>query len=367
MIPRLLIGCDPEFVIKNNGNLRISAASYFREAQRTYGYVGLDGNSTVGEIRPAAAASPEELVMNIHACLSLAYLILKEQDVLDQLSLYAGTFQVGLPLGGHVHFGGNLAEAPYKSVVGKLLDKTLGVMTKVIAPPERVQRRLGCGYGSFGAHRTQGYGTEWRTPPSWIINKPIAQSFIELTFHIYSACMLQSEKYGSIREFALVDPSTSALTWWLEKENYSKLNDYAKLGAEFLHNLLGDRLNHGYFLLELVERGEQWNEDIPLFESWDITPDQVLPEGLERTPHQSYITTVVDFLNQQDDKNTKENCQECNQPAKVLIAPFSKTVCPKCGYSLCLNCQEAIYGYRKNLVKCPECESPFYDEGYYDY
>lgn len=369
--PDVVIGSDPEFAVRQNK--RTVAASniytHYELPDAKLIYVGLDGYSSTGELRPAPGSSPEECTKNIKACIALAHLIALDEHPRSNISIHSGAFVDGRVLGGHVHLGGLKAQVPYKTAIGTLLNKTLGVYTRLVMGRESTEKRLKTSYGKFGDKRQQPWGTEWRTPPSWIISEDFSNAFLELVFFLFRDALTITENYGILREFIYGEPSELAIEEW-SVNNFMRLHEYAKKSIGLLDGMYGTDLKYAPLIFDMVNSGEVWNSETDLFESWKIDKDNTVPDilGGDATGTSSTKRAkLIGYLNKRFIDNGFIDCSVCKRTVILVIYGTHKNVCDSCGCLVCYACTEnARYRYRDNLsmVKCPQCHNSFFGDSY---
>ena len=209
------LGADPEFNLELDGKKLDAGATIksilqgnkeFKANKRGDGYdlgkfgdIGWDGHSSTGEIRPAAAPTPEGVVNNLKEIFEKFYKLTPNFQI-STLSRYS-------PIGGHIHFelldkfttdGAKMnasAQAIHKRLMSFMLPITLGE-NKV-----NLMVRLRASYGEYcgpsNAYRvdvkfkkpngTNGYTYELRSPSAeWLTTPKIAKAtlaYLAVIFH----------------------------------------------------------------------------------------------------------------------------------------------------------------------------------------
>lgn len=192
----LLLGADPEFVLRSPDGKVIPASRFMEKS----GQVGCDAVILRGrrlihplvEIRPEPAENPTQLLDHIRSGLIQAQQMIAD----DSLEWLAGGMPVkGIPLGGHIHFSGIWL---HSNLVRKL-DNYLTLPVALLEDEASHQRRPL--YGYLGDCRLKPHGGfEYRTLPSWLLSPQIAFGVISLAFLI-------AENYRSLRQEPLVKAS----------------------------------------------------------------------------------------------------------------------------------------------------------------
>lgn len=159
---KFTFGCDPEFeTIDING--KVVSASYAIGKEDTNSPIGTDGNSGILEFRPRAG-SPSVVWRDL---LRLIYKEFPARYPVYGISCKGKRY----PLGFHIHIGGAYPTSGFIS----LLDKYIGMPLRKLEPP----LRRGSEYSGLSLFRiknaklcwdtfeiVEGYGFEYRTPPS---------------------------------------------------------------------------------------------------------------------------------------------------------------------------------------------------------
>jgi hypothetical protein len=154
----ITLGCDPELILRRDD--RISPAHDHFKAKSPF---GTDGCSNVAEIRPGFSESPVDLTSKIYQILEYG-----AGKVSEELEFLAGHFQLGYPIGGHIHFG----LSPQSKYV-RNLDITLESFSSCVDDKAQKRRRRSHGYGELSATRRKGWGFEYRTPGSFLISPAV--------------------------------------------------------------------------------------------------------------------------------------------------------------------------------------------------
>ena len=166
------LGADPEllFVDGASGNKVISATRFVPDSLQAP--LGVDGNSTVAELRPKPAKNVYELAETCKRLLTQAVAkTLKQPNV----KLFAGHGTGGVPIGGHVHFG----VRPSGDLLKALDVASIYLMAYDDTPSARRRRNS---YGKLGNYESKSYGFEYRTPQSWLSHPDLMKETVSL-FH----------------------------------------------------------------------------------------------------------------------------------------------------------------------------------------
>lgn len=151
------LGCDPELICKRDG-VFVPADEYFKSRSS----FGLDGNTSVAEVRPGYSENPLELTAKIQKIIEYGH------DKAPALEFYAGHYQSNFPIGGHIHFG-----LDPESRFVNALDIVLGSLSECIDDEDQRYQRERTGYGKKGAYRANDHGFEYRTCGSWLLSPSV--------------------------------------------------------------------------------------------------------------------------------------------------------------------------------------------------
>lgn len=206
---RFTIGGDPEFVLRNyKGDCLVQARDYkfFNKVGEDH-KIGRDGNSYPVEIRPSPS-----YINKVHHIIGDIENIIKKLAIFcrnENLMILCGAESYGVPIGGHIHFGGrdictqnNGNERLNHDIINKRCanqEHLINVLDLYLTPPmnlllsdKEITKRSNNGYGRLHAYRKQRWGIEYRTPYSFIASPIMTRGFFAL------ACLL-AHHYRSIK------------------------------------------------------------------------------------------------------------------------------------------------------------------------
>ncbi|MBP3963419.1 putative amidoligase domain-containing protein [Paenibacillus lignilyticus] len=193
----ILIGADPEFLLLDGEGRVVSAARYLEGGHGA----GCDAvvvrgqiRYPIAELRPAPAATPDELARNIRKLLQQAAQRIPSEPPLRWAA--GGMPAAGFALGGHIHLSG-------VSLTGRLLrllDSYIAFPLAMIESSAEQSRRPK--YGFLGDFRLQPHGGfEYRTLPSWLVSPLAAKAAFALALlcaretNTFSYCPAEEERY----------------------------------------------------------------------------------------------------------------------------------------------------------------------------
>ena len=173
---QLLLGADPEFILRDRLTDRLIYPSGFLPQEGTLGYdersEGREGRLfPLAEIRPEPDTCPLRLVNKIRWTMAAGIKLIPFENI-EWLagSLHYARYQIG----GHIHFGG----IKINTALLKALDNYLGIPVMLIEDPEKAAERRKH-YGGLGSFRLEPHGGfEYRTPGSWLISPDIARAVL---------------------------------------------------------------------------------------------------------------------------------------------------------------------------------------------
>lgn len=175
--PELLLGADPEFVLRGPDG-RVVPASRFLERQGKVGCdaVILSGHRVIlplAELRPDPSPDAAGLVQGLRRTMRAAA---RKLPGGEELAWQAGGMPVkGLPLGGHIHFSG----MPLASALLRALDNYCALPLLLLEGEGSHRRRPR--YGRLGDCRRKCHGGfEYRPLPSWLASPELAAGVLAL-------------------------------------------------------------------------------------------------------------------------------------------------------------------------------------------
>lgn len=259
-LDQVVLGADPEFIMrKNNGSL-IMASDYFPR----FGRVGCDAiwygqnrsAKPLVEIRPQPTRDPRQLVIRLYKGMLQAS---KRVNITDVQWLAGALPHPGFPLGGHIHFSGVYLN--FKLL--RALDHYLALPLVLVEDPIGVRRRPR--YGYLGDYRNQFHGGfEYRTLPSWLVSPTLTKGVLALAklvvarYPILKADDLkrytvQKAYYDGNKE--QLKPIVSRL--WEELKGLDDYQRYQRYLDSFFRMLFSDKT---------------WNESKDIRKLWKIPP-----------------------------------------------------------------------------------------------
>lgn len=172
------IGADPEFGFKKNGRI-IEAVDIIECECEDTDQFGLDGCTSIAEIRPKPSANPLKVVSDIAKVLHDG---VERNPETATLEWKAGSIvSDDTPIGGHIHFGThavNYANKPGREVFLDTLDRYLAQTVILLEDPREAETRRNDEYGGLSDCRDQPWGFEYRTLSSWLTSPYIAQGVL---------------------------------------------------------------------------------------------------------------------------------------------------------------------------------------------
>ena len=179
---KLTLGLDAEFLFTEKdsaGKYQVKSARDF--FSRYTGKLGTDTCSTLAEVRPAPNEEPKLVVANIQ---KIFRNYCQKKPELTMYDWKAGSaWKTSYALGGHLHYGfveEDGSAYPYHCQdTAKVLDVYLSSLVLLFENTnDAKQRRKHLNYGRLGAARSQRWGMEYRTLPSFIVSPFITESVL---------------------------------------------------------------------------------------------------------------------------------------------------------------------------------------------
>lgn len=263
-VPRdqIVLGADPEFVLRDPHGKFILASKYFSKD----GEVGCDqiwmrGDRSkkrlpIVEIRPNPSTEPKTLVKNMYQNLLQASKAINNPDI----QFLAGSAPLkGYPIGGHIHF----SNIHLNSYLIRALDNYLALPLFLMEDPEGFIRRPK--YGFLGDFREQFHGGfEYRTLPSWLVSPRVTKGVIALAKVIASS-------YTRLKRDPLSNPELQQAFYAGEQE---VIRDVVRSLWWDLEGLEDYHTYRGYLdpLKESIFHFQRWKDTDDIRIRWRIPP-----------------------------------------------------------------------------------------------
>lgn len=181
----ITLGADPEYGILGPDGRLTPPGNICRNLTDAF---GVDGCSSIGELRPQYSDSPGGLTETIRKVLFRG---ISDNPVLLDYKMKAGGYVGDNAIGGHIHFGHaklrHNDDAMHK--LNTALNRTLAVLVMMVEDRgEAFNRRIGTGYGSIEdrAYNPQDWGMEYRVLPSWLTHPKECEAILATAFIIAS-------------------------------------------------------------------------------------------------------------------------------------------------------------------------------------
>lgn len=250
----ITIGSDPEFGLVDQNGKQVKAYNHLSDSTRER--VGVDGHSDIGEIRPAFGHTPREHLANIAALMAQV-----DEKIPADIKITAGSMVGEDPIGGHIHFGA-LGRNFNFDAAAKALDYYVSLPVSLIEVQRSARiRRTGSGYGHLSAVRSQPWGFEYRTLPSWLLGWGVALSVLSIGYAVVDAV-----KGKSCPDVPRRTPDPSAFNNCRKEEMRSLLNQI-RVGWRELP-LYSDLRLEIAFLNHLLVRKMEWKEGQDIRHKW---------------------------------------------------------------------------------------------------
>lgn len=264
---QVLLGADPEFVLRDKLTDRLIYPSGFLPKEGALGY---DERSErregqffpLAEVRPAPDTCPLRLVNKIRWTMAAGIKLIPYENI-EWLagSVHFARYQIG----GHIHFGG----IAITTQLLRALDNYLGIPVMLIEDPEKAAERRKH-YGGLGSFRLEPHGGfEYRTPGSWLISPEIARAVLCLAKVV--AC-----EYPVLKKDFFFDMELQR-AFYLGKKNY-----FFDLFEDLWVDIIATEtyklyINELHLFPEMIGNRQSWDEHKDIRLAWNLEiPDQTM-------------------------------------------------------------------------------------------
>lgn len=259
--PPVLLGADPEFIMKRTTGRIVYASRFFpRRGRIGYDQQGsrqVRGSHPIVELRPVPSEHPSELVAEIKRLLRRATKRTPQKGVTWQ----AGSLpSPGYGVGGHIHF----SRVGLTSDLLRALDNYLAIPVMMLENPEKARRRRRQ-YGYLGEFRWKSYGGfEYRTLSSWIVAPHLALAVVSLAKLVvdnYPRLRRNILPYADVvRNFYQCDKDAMRVHFEAVWSELERLPDFADIADDV------------EVIANLVRQGRHWRESYDLRARWGLIP-----------------------------------------------------------------------------------------------
>ncbi len=239
LVNHFKVGADPEFIFLTIREMaRKDAQSFGLAAGVAF---GADNCGRIAELRPHPARSTLAVVASIQS--TLKWLAVHKPQTMNYI-WRCGAFVEGDALGGHIHFGRMQPGSLLRESAA--LDALMYWLTRVgvYDNEEGRQRIKGGHYGRLNDRRSQKYGYEYRTPPSWLDSPWMAFFYLTLAkLMVHNPSLIQplSKEMEGWPSSAFANRITALLAY------YKGLDDDAAIAYYLLRTQGLPRRNTGDF------------------------------------------------------------------------------------------------------------------------
>ncbi|MEI7024359.1 hypothetical protein WBG83_01470 [Paenibacillus sp. y28] len=257
---QLLLGADPEFMLRTPEGKVKSAALFFARK----GLVGCDAVMLrdrtalfpLVELRPKPSGEPKQLIRHLRQAMQLAAARINMPD-LEWLA--GGMPMKGVTLGGHIHFSGIWLNSHLLRVLDNYLALPLMLLEADTARGRRPR------YGFLGDFRRQPHGGfEYRTLPSWLVTPGLTKGVLALA-------RLLALAHARLHQRPLEEPALRRAYYRGDKQ---LLYEAGRSVWEELRLLpeYRDAAPDAEPLQDMLDRGVSWNEQQDIRKLWRISP-----------------------------------------------------------------------------------------------
>lgn len=257
--PEIILGADPEFMLRDSLTGKIAYPSDFLDRD---GVLGYDERSEqrqgrqfpLAEVRPSPESCPLKLTQNIRQILSMASLILPAN-----IEWLAGSLQFeNYQIGGHIHF----SNVSLNSSLLRALDNYLGIPI-FLTEDSRTAVKRRRQYGWIGSFRIKSHGGfEYRTPGSWLISPEITRSCLCLAKIVATEYHLLPRDYLNNLDLQKAFYQAKKLYFY---DIFNEL--WEDITKTDLYRVYAQHLTP---LTELINKGSHWNENDDIRKAWGL-------------------------------------------------------------------------------------------------
>ncbi|PKM47300.1 MAG: hypothetical protein CVV03_04040 [Firmicutes bacterium HGW-Firmicutes-8] len=257
----VLLGADPEFVLKDTQTAQLAFASAYLNK---HGCLGYDERSErregclfpLAEIRPKPDPCPIKLTENIRSILGKAVSLIPDHIEWLAGSLHFEKYQIG----GHIHF----SNLDLSSRLLQALDNYLAIPIMLIEDPVTSSRRRKY-YGWLGSVRIKPHGGfEYRTPASWLVTPDITRGCLCLA-------KIVASEYIVLRKDYFIDPDLQKAFYQCKKHYFYDI--FKELWEDISNTTLyAEYARHLVPLTDLISANSHWDEKMDLRKSWGLLP-----------------------------------------------------------------------------------------------
>jgi hypothetical protein len=259
-LDHILMGADPEFVMRRSDGQLVMASQYFPR----FGQVGCDAIwwgrdrsvKPLVELRPKPSTDPRQLVIRMYQGMLYASKKVNDPDV---RWLSGSLPHPNYPLGGHIHFSG----IPLNFQLLRALDNYLALPLVLLEDSKGIKRRPR--YGFLGDFRTQFHGGfEYRTLPSWLVSPTVTKG-------VLTAAKVIASSYPYLPKDYLKDFSMQKAYYHGDKTEIKKV-------LESLWNDLRNRKEYQQYqeyldnYYQMLTSGSAWDESRDIRVAWKMPP-----------------------------------------------------------------------------------------------
>lgn len=281
------LGADPEFLLSKEGNVVDSEdALGSRDLESPFGG---DIGGVLTEVRPAPSQDPIVVARNIHSIFSAT--MRDKPNLVKDYSWIAGSYNGGVPnngvpMGGHIHFGGLGSESQprcrYLSIdtANSVLDNYVGAVSLLIEDPQEGKARRDhihrgqngvYRYGRPSDRRPNAWGWEYRTPSSWLVSPSVAAAML---------CLAKTVIYEAVNNPAF------SFGQYTTRDNFLKMETHALRAKRFpliwrdigKMMLYPNHKQHLDFIHHLITNRLSWFPKAKsMKQAWGVVGDSIKP------------------------------------------------------------------------------------------
>lgn len=304
------IGADPEFSFLDREGRMVEANAAISRVRSKF---GLDGCSSIAELRPSPSINPSQVVRNIYGDLLAGYYAnprTRELYWKAGSSVGDGQEEDVFATGGHIHFGIHAAtsyriygnRSDYYRNASEYLDTYLAQVVRLLEDPSELRERLDGEYGFLGDHRSNTHGMEYRVLGSWLTSPRVAEGVLCLAQTIlYQHMWLTAHKKVIVLDRLAPRSETNEYDDYAGDPNVTRaLKTYRTKFKQIQSDIRKFKLYRQHelpieFIFKLIEAKKTWypGKDVDMKQAWGISSAASLGEQLP--PLSKKILPIVKF------------------------------------------------------------------------
>lgn len=325
---KLFIGSDPEMVWidRNTGvpaNIsEVSSAATISVggADGLIGADGASGSSRTSELRPPATDNPISHFENIKELIELAYH--SYYKITNGRYIIVSSTST-IPTGGHIHFGHPTLKnnLELQSKCASNLDYWVAPLVLPFFNKRSILTRYNHGYGTIHDYRSQPWGFEYRTLPSWLVDPVITKGILCLSYIVVQATI----------DDKIIRRVRGRDTRWIEKYfNTESFDELIEMRTKTIPILISQSRGSGYYkpIMDMLKKLQEVPKTLDIFDNWGFKVDDYnLNIKTATTYWQSNVfSQAIEYTSVDHDKSLikYKNVGDFSYPNSFTRRPFTR-------------------------------------------